>query len=122
MGEKFRGFNFKRLIFHGWLLPRDFEPDEKFCCRKFLHMAKAATRQSRSTRRLSAYVDTMYTTRTFVKWQLLKPYLYSEIAECVLEPGNFHGRNAIAIEKDGILNRWLFATEGIVYRTSVLFF
>ena len=53
------------------------------------------------SRRLSAYVDTMYT-RTFGKWQLVKPH--GETVECVLEPGNFHDRNAVAVSA---AERWL---------------
>ena len=30
-----------------------------------------------------------------------------ETVECVLEPGNFHDRNAVAVEKDGIIIGYL---------------
>ena len=36
-------------------------------------------------------------TRTFGKWQLVKQLRL----ECVLEPGNFHDKNAVAVEKYG---------------------
>ena len=37
-----------------------------------------------------------------------------ETVVCLLEPGNFHDRNIVAVEKDG-KDLWLFATEGIMH-------
>ena len=54
----------------------------------------------------------MYT-RTFGKWQLVKPY-YGETVECMLEPGNFHDRYTVTVEKDGIIIGYLQRKESHV--------
>ena len=95
MGEIFCGLNFQEIKFRGWLPPRNLKSTKILLSKIF-----ARAQQLRSTRRLSVYVDTT-STRTFEKWQLVKP------VECMLEPGNFLDRNTVAVEKDGIIIGYL---------------
>ena len=62
-------------------------------------MAKAVTGQSR---RLPAY-------RGYHAYEDIWEVAVGETVtvECVLEPGNFHDRNAVAVEKDGIIIGYL---------------
>ena len=57
-------------------------------------------KQSHSTRRLSAYMDTTYT-KTFGKWQLVKQLSvhYNQVI--------FMTKNAIVVEKDGSITVYL---------------
>ena len=92
VGEIVRGLNFQEIQFSWMVVPRNFGPNENFCLWKIsmqVKMAKAVT-QYQISRRLSRIKA-----RTF--WEAA----FGETVVCVLVPGNFHDRNAIAIEKDG---------------------
>ena len=60
VGEICHGLNFQDIKFLWMVAPQNFKPNENFVVEN-LYTCKAVTGQSRSTRRLSAYVDTTYT-------------------------------------------------------------
>ena len=87
VGEIFRGLNFQEIQFLWMVAPTKFWTQRKFfVCEKF----QCKWKWSRSTRRLSRIKA-----RTF--WEAA----VGETVVCVLVPGNFHDRNAVAVEKDG---------------------
>ena len=82
-----------------------------FKCAQWPKQSPGSHAVPEACRRFSVYMNAMYT-RTFGKCSW-RNHIYGETVECMLEPDNFHDRNAVAVEKDGIYNHWLSATEGI---------
>ena len=90
MGEIFHGLNFQEIQFSLMIAPQNFELHKNFCCQKIYTCAKTVTQYQKalSVRGYHVYEDI---------WEVA----VGETVECVLEPGNFHDKNAIAVEKDG---------------------
>ena len=80
--------------------PQNFEPNENFVVENFYtchHWAVTKYQKALCVCGYHVYEDI---------WEM-KPYIYAEKVDCLLEPGNFHDKIAIAVEKDGIIIGYL---------------